>query len=82
MVINTDAYFPAERRLLTSDYSRVMGVEMDDSDNNYGCGKWWLRSPFAKYSNKVRLVLANGRIDNYDVHNDDIGVVPALCIKL
>ncbi len=81
MLIDADAYFPAERRLFTSDYSRVTGA-YTDSFINHGCGYWWLRSPFAKSSCKVRFVRDNGRIDNFDVHMDDVGVVPAMQIKL
>ena len=81
MIINTDAYFPAERRLITSDYSRVTGAYVD-TYSNYGCGYWWLRSPYAKSSCKVRFIRSNGRMENFDVHLNDVGVVPALQIKL
>ena len=85
-VINSAYGFPdytgqAEcREKITSDYSRATGVTMHTSINS---GFWWLRSPYYNNLKWVRGVSNYGQIaDGYTIGSSDIGVVPALRIRL
>ena len=68
----------AARRLLTSDYARATGVQMQAD----GSGRWWLRSPYIFY-NIARCVEDSGVAgQNYDVGGVGIGLVPAVWVTL
>ena len=67
------------RQLYTTDYCRLTsntGVWLEER------GRWWLRSPYQNRSDKVRYVRSIGDVNNLTVGEDDVGVVPALQIKL
>lgn len=70
----------SSRILQPTDYSRAIGVEYHSSG-----GYWWLRSPY-DYSKYVRQVAYNGwtgiKDDTNLNYNENIGVVPAMWIKL
>ena len=71
------------RRLLTSDYARAMGAHMSTSNGFYGCGYWFLRSPYVYSSIGVRFVPFDGNMNKYvSVNLSCHGVVPALWIRL
>ena len=68
-----------ERQRLASDYAACRGV-WTDSD---GFGSWWLRSPNGGNSFSTRSVDNDGDASShFDVTRTDVGVVPALWIKL
>ena len=99
-VVNSDYGFSSDdvdydtaRWMTVSDYARSTGAYMDTSISYFGCGDWWLRSPYEYYnyngtyrSYYARLVNRYGSAyysDYYDyVYNDSNGVVPALNITL
>lgn len=68
------------RQILTSDYSRAMGVYMSVNSAYYGMGTWWLRSPYG--AKKTRIVNYDGKVNSDKFVTLYQGVVPALCIQL
>jgi len=75
--------YDTARRMQTSDYSRARGVCMGTSSSDYGNGYWWLRSPGINFSYCARSVSIAGTVGyNYDVNYSNLGVVPALKIRL
>lgn len=76
--------YDTARRMTVSDYARSTGAWMSISDNSFGCGYWWLRSPYYYHSSLARLVNYIGyAVQNYYyVYYDGYGVVPALNITL
>ena len=75
------------RRMTVSDYARSTGAYMDiymDISNDYfGCGFWWLRSPYHYYSDSALYVYDDGSVNlSCGVNDDRRGVVPALNITL
>lgn len=72
----------AERRLLTSDYTRAKGAWMSTESGSYGIGLWDLRSPGNNYSDSVRYVTSDGEVSNSYGFADTSGIVPALWIRL
>lgn len=78
----------ATRRMQASDYSRARGVYMNTTKDYYGCGAWWLRSPFKQYNQdednySVSTVNYDGDTQYYGpAGRTQIGVVPALYIRL
>ncbi len=70
------------RRRTASDYSRASGLLIDTSDSYYGCGHWWLRSPYYDCDYMAAVVNFDGFVDNYYVGLHHFGVVPALWINL
>ena len=74
--------YDESRKMITSDYSRATGAWMDTSENYYGDGMWWLRTPDSLYADIVR-VIHFGNSDNLNrIANDKAGMVPALKITL
>lgn len=79
------------RMIMTSDYSRAIGVSMFTTSDCYGNGYWWLRSPviYDDYSASsddscyANIIYGNGyeRVNNA-VWDASCGVVPALRITL
>lgn len=71
------------RQMTVSDYARATGAYMSTS-SYYGNGCWWLRSPSYSSSSDARGVYRDGGV--YDsggsVYDTDLGVVPALQIRL
>ena len=67
--------------MLTSDYSRAVGVYSYPNDEYYGYGVWWLCSPYqnSRYSREVNVV---GCTRSLFVVTAESGVVPAMRIKL
>ena len=71
------------RCMTVSDYARSAGAYMDTSSSYFGCGRWWLRSPYSHSSYDARNVIYRGSADYYSlVGYDYLGVVPALNIIL
>ena len=78
----------SERQKKSSDYAKSQGCLKSTSSSYYGNCEWWLRSPYY-WGGYARDVGADGgfkinsKTDMYDeVYATDIGVVPALWIKL
>ena len=69
------------RQMLTSDYARAVGVWMSTSQNYYGSGEWWLRSPASDASYYSRKVWEDGSFGTNYV-NVCYGIAPALRIVL
>ncbi len=66
---------------ITTDYARAVGALMSTSDNYYGNGVWWLRSPYYYYSNHAHFVNSGGNIHNtYGTVNHSFGARPAIKI--
>lgn len=84
--------YDTARRMTVSDYARSTGARMDTSSDYFGCGYWWLRSPYYYDSNDARGIYYYGNADGnyangyadiyYRVDYDYHGVVPALNITL
>ena len=72
------------REMQVSDYSRATGVWMNTtrSDNNYGNGYWWLRSPYYNDKEIVRQIGNDGKLTMGDAGRNGAGVVPAMWIRL
>ena len=90
-VVNSEYGFSSNtaRRMTVSDYARSTGAYMSTSSSYFGCGNWWLRSPYGNYRDRASIVELDGdAVANYDRDNsssvsyDDNGVVPALNITL
>ena len=90
-VVNSDYGFSSDggdydmaRRMTVSDYARSTGAFMYIDGGYFGCGYWWLRSPWYYNSDRARSVYDDGRAaagrDLVDL--GDRGVVPALNITL
>ena len=75
--------YDTARRMTVSDYARSTGAYMNTSNSYFGCGYWWLRSPYNDYYSDARYVSLDGYAgySNY-VDLDYRGVVPALNITL
>ncbi len=69
----------SSRRLLTSDYSRALGVWMN-TGGFYGHGGWTLRSPSRYHQGHVRSVSDGGNLYDVIVHSTGAGTVPAMRI--
>ena len=69
------------RRMTVSDYARSTGAYMRTS-SYFGCGYWWLRSPYFNRSYYARYVSIGYADDFIDVYPDHYCVVPALNITL
>ena len=91
-VVNSEYGFSSDnedydtaRRMTVSDYARSTGASMDTS-SYFGCGRWWLRSPYSGNDRQVRCIGSNGNnnstYSNYYVFVDYYGVVPAMNIML
>ena len=81
---NASTYDTA-RRMIVSDYARSTGAYMNTDSNYFGCGDWWLRSPYGGYIYSARYVHDDGYAGSYshsDVRHDFNGIVPALNIIL
>ena len=65
---------------MATAFAQVNGAYQDNTAG-YG-GYWWLRSPHCDYSGSARYVIGDGYA-NYSsyVSFDNLGVVPALCLK-
>ena len=63
-----------------TSYAKAMGASSSDK----GFGPWWLRSPYSIYENYYMYFVSNkGFAGSYQpVDKTDVGVVPALYIKL
>ena len=73
------------RQLRPSDFALASGAFMNLSANCYGCGTWWLRSPYNNSKYAARCVYRDGRVygGSYgDIASAFFGVVPALVINL
>ena len=72
-----------ERRKKTTDYAKSQGVYIYSTNGSYAeNGDWWLRSPYSSYNNRVRYLEYDGYLHYYYVDRVNVGVVPALKIKL
>ena len=73
--------FDGSRRAKNTGYAKEQGSLT--SMEYAGSGYWWLRSP-GYYSNDAAYVNINGYVRRYgyDVHDDDVGVRPALHLNL
>ena len=69
-------------QMMVSDYARSTGANMYTSGRYFGCGEWWLRSPYSFHGYLARRVHEGGIDGFYDVQYGDSGVVPAMNIKL
>lgn len=69
------------RMMQTSDYVRATGAYMN-TDDYYGNGWWWLRSPDYDNIYGARFVGGRGNADNDCVNRTFVGCVPALWISL
>ena len=79
---SSSSTYDTARRMTVSDYARSTGAYMSTT-SYFGCGSWWLRSPYNNYSNLARYVGNGGSgDDNGRVGYDGYGVVPALNITL
>ena len=67
--------------MLTSDYSRAMGVRIGTSSSSYGSCAWWTRTP-TNGVNMVRPVDSAGGLTMFSRVSNKNGVVPALRITL
>ena len=66
---------------VTTDYAQATGAYQDSSAGSGGW--WWLRSPRYSLENFARRIYNDGNANNLGgVSNMEVGVVPALCIKL
>ena len=74
--------YTSDRRVLSSDYARAIGLYISTSSSYYGNGYWWLRSPYSSYSYNVRYVSYSGSISYTSANYYNYGVVPALWIDL
>ena len=83
-VVNSDYGFSSdtERRMTVSDYARSTGAYMNTNNSYFGCGYWWLRSPYYLTGYRARFVFSYGYANNFLVNYVNIGVVPALNISL
>jgi len=74
-------FTPENRRMNTSDFSRATGAYMNTNDR-YGCGWWWTRSPYEYGPIDVYHVSYDGDAGAYvgAVRSASKGVVPALWI--
>ena len=71
------------RKILTSDFSRAMGAFMIYLSNDYGNGKWVLRSPLSEDNKGMGIFTYDGSGPNgFMVYATYLGVVPALRITL
>ncbi len=74
------------RKINTSDYVRTQGVYIDNTEENYGFAKWWLRSPSINGYDiygahcKVNIIDAKGSFTSAIHSNTGIGVIPAMTI--
>ena len=85
--IKGNQYYIALFEKKTSDYSRATGAFMNKSENRFGNGCWWLRSPYYSDGYSTRYVDAscNGNYipgSHLYVIDTFCGVVPALTIQL
>jgi hypothetical protein len=69
----------ASRQLQPSAYAQSQGVYTDTS---YGDSYWWLRSPSSSYVYDALSVSYYGNVNDINIYNTIIGVVPALWISL
>ena len=75
--------YDTARQMTVSDYARSTGAYMITSSSYFGCGYWWLRSPYYGNISFARYVSSSGNAGGSDYANyDDRGVVPALNILL
>lgn len=83
VVTNIDYGFSKyiSRKMTPSDFCRANEAYTDGYNEDYGYGKWWLRST-RDYNNEVCVVESDGRISEEDVKISSIGVAPALLISL
>ena len=75
--------YDTARQMTVSDYARSTGAYMITSSDYFGCGSWWLRSPYYGNISFARYVSNPGNAGGSNYANyDDRGVVPALNITL
>ena len=73
----------SKRERVTSDYTRAMGISITTMEEFYGRAFWKLRSPSKDFNSSVNYVHFYGYVYYYSgVDNDNVGVVPALKIRL
>ncbi len=78
-----DEDYGTARQMTVSDYACSTGAYMDTSGDYFGCGYWWLRSPYSYRSDGAHFVYSDGYADCvYTVYYVYYGVVPALNITL
>ena len=70
------------KKMQTTDYARANGAFMKTSEENYGNGSYWLRSPVDGSTNKAWRIDSAGAADEGYVNQSHYGVAPALYVKL
>lgn len=79
--MSADEKTPA-RTKLTTDYARANGTWMKTTEEYYGNGTWWLRTPWDSSSGKASRVDSMGKVDEGSVTSGQYGVAPSLVISL
>ena len=74
--------YDATRRMTATDYARANGALMKTSEEYYGNGSWWLRSPSDSSSVNAWRIDTAGAADGGYVNRSYFGIAPALRIKL
>ena len=74
--------YDIKRRIITSDYARANGALMKTSEEFYGNGSWWLRSPSDSSSVAAWRIDTAGATDDGYVNRSYFGIVPVVRIKL
>ncbi len=69
-----------EKIKLTTDYARATGAYMSTDMNNYGAGKWWLRTAGSSYN--AYYVDSYGGVYTTSVQSKDVGVVISMVVEL
>ena len=65
---------------ITTDYARATGAFMSTEKENYGVGKWWLRTSGSTYN--AYYVDAYGGVYSTHVQSKGIGVVISMVVEL
>ncbi len=69
-----------EMMKLTTDYARATGAFMSTEKENYGVGKWWLRTAGSTYN--AYYVDAYGGVYTTHVQSKSVGVVISMVVEL
>ena len=69
-----------EMTKITTDYARATGAFMSTEKENYGVGKWWLRTAGSTYN--AYYVDAYGGVYSTHVQSKGVGVVISMVVEL